>query len=123
MRPRDFLLAIAALMAVVVFAPIWITFLGNVNLGAQSTWIASLALPALLALFLTSWIRPQATTPVLGVFVLAGAMVLAPQVWSMVELGAAISPEGGLAGPLFTLAAPLLVAAFALAIGWRRMQA
>lgn len=122
MRPRDLALAIAGFAALVGFTPLWVSFITDTGMPAQSAWVASLTLPAMVALFVTSWVKPEMSTPVLGVFVLAGVLAIAPQLWDLSDMAAGEAPAGGLAEGLFGLAIPLMIVAFVLALGWRHMR-
>jgi hypothetical protein len=122
MRPRDLALALAAFASLVAFTPLWVTFLTDTGMGAQAAWVASLTLPAMMAMFVTSWVKPEMTTPVLGVFVLAGVLAVAPELWDLAALGAGEAPAGGLSEGLFQLAVPIIVVAFVLSLGWRHMR-
>jgi len=121
MKPTEFLLALLGLAAFAVFMPLYSEVAGSVQMSAQATWIAGLVLPATVALFVTSWIRPAMTTPVLGLFVLAGALALAPQFWELGSLASGAT-DNQMASDLMGVAAPLLFVAVVLALGWRNLE-
>lgn len=120
MRAEDLPLAVLALLTLVTLIPAWMHVLGSAGLTGQQAWLAGLLLPATCTLFITSWVRPSLVNPVLGGFVLAGVMVLAPQLWSLTGMAADRLADGSLAKLAVQVALPVLLVTYAAGLGWSR---
>jgi len=122
MRAEDLPLAVLALLTIVVAVPPWLNATGSTDLGIQTSVMVGLALPAMLSLFVASWVRPSLVQPFLGGFVLIGIILLVPQLWALTGM-AASRIGGGVAQTVIQVALPVLLIMYAAGLGWRRSRA
>jgi hypothetical protein len=117
----------AALLAVVAFAamaPAWTHYLGEFSAASpEGALMAAMVLPAAAALLITSWVKPELSGQVLGLFVVVGVMVTAPWWWRASGLAASVLAANPLAQTLVQAAVPVLVLAAVASIGFRRVRA
>lgn len=123
MRPKNFLIALLAALTVTAVVPAWIYWVGTVDLPIQSQWLAELLLPALGLILIASWTRPELARPIVGVFVMAGVLAMAPQIWAIGGLASnRLAGDWGMARLVVQLMVPLLTLAFVVSLGWRRIS-
>lgn len=124
MRTDELVMAILAFAGVVAVVPAWSHYvLGFTGARNGAFFLASLVMPAMLAMFITSWVKPELSGLVLGGSLLVGVMVMAPHWVSMIELGVSGLTEHPLARLFLRLAVPLLILSYVISLGRRRMSA
>lgn len=122
MRSEDFPIAILALLSIVTLVPAWLYALDASSLSGQTAWVAGLVLPAMVTLYLVSWVRPSLVGPVLGAWVLAGSLAIAPQLWTLAGLASDSLPGDSVAGLAVQVALPVLIVAYVAGLGWARAR-
>lgn len=124
MRSDELPLAILGFIAIVAVVPAWLHFSGSFSAGEPGHGLlASLVLPAVVALFIVGWISPALTRPLMGGILALGALVLAPTWWEMADMAAGAATPNPLAQTLLRLALPVIMLAGAVSIGYARMRA
>lgn len=123
MRSHQLPVALLAFLGLVAIVPAWVYFTNDyVTLRPEGTILASLVLPSTILLFLTSWIKPELTKPVLGLFVLIGIMVLAPWFFQFIDMVSGQLTDDPLAQLLIQLVVPLVILAFVAKLGFQRVR-
>jgi len=121
-RVDDLPIALLAFLAFVVMSPIWVRYLQEFSAPRpEDAFLAAMVLPAAAALFVASWVSTEIARLVLGLFMLAGVMVLAPWLFSFIELLGTELTGQPLAGFILALAVPVIVLSFLVQIGKRRL--
>lgn len=123
MDSRKLPIAFVVFLAFVAVVPVWTYFTGEYsNLRPEDSWLASLVLPAAVFLFITSWVKPELSGIVLGAFVIGGLMLLAPWWFRFIDMVSGALVDDPLAQLGLQIAIPLLIVAFVLSIGVRRLR-
>jgi hypothetical protein len=123
-RTDELPVALLAFIAFVVVAPIWTRYRSGFPAARpEDQVLAAAVLPAVVILFLTSWVKPELSRLALGGFMLFGVMVLAPWIFRFIDMLSGALVDDPLAQLALQLAVPLLVLSFLVSLGRRRMSA
>lgn len=122
MDSKKFPFVILAFLAFVAVVPAWTYFTNDyTTLRPEDGWLASLVLPAAAALFIVSWVKPELTGLVLGGFVIAALMILAPWWFRFIDMVSGQLTQDPLAQVLLELAIPIAILLFVATAGARRL--
>ena len=124
MRADDLTAGILVFIAFVAMAPAWTYYLGDfIPARSEHLVIALLVLPAVVTLFITSWIAPELASLATGASLLICMIVLAPWWWQMLHMISSALVDHPLAQLMIQLSIPLLIMSFVIALGRRRLSA
>jgi len=119
---KKFPFVILAFLAFVAVVPAWTYFTNDyTTLRPEDSWLASLVLPTAAALFIVSWVKPELTGLVLGGFVIAALMMLAPWWFRFIDMVSGQLTQDPLAQVLLELAIPIAILLFVATAGARRL--
>lgn len=122
MDADDLAPALLAFVAIVVVAPVWVHYVEGFSAARpEGAFLAGLTLPAAAALYVTSWVKPELASLVLGAFLLVATMLLAPWLWQFTDMAAGALGGQPMARTLVRLAVPVVLLAFLATFGVRRL--
>ncbi len=119
MIPHRILIAIVAFLGLIAVIPMWMTAdLGDLSLTNQ--FLAGIILPAIILLYISSWVKPSLAAPIMGVFVLVGLAAIAPTLFGFVQIG--VNETDGFVQYGLRLALPVLFFVFVVTMARGRFQ-
>lgn len=119
MIPHRLPIAIVALLGLIAVLPVW-TAIDLSEFTLTTTFMAGMVLPAVVILYVSSWVRPSLAAPILGLFILIGIVALLPTIFGFVQV--ATNMTDGLVQLTFQLALPILLVVFILTLAQGRFQ-
>jgi hypothetical protein len=122
-RTDDLPVALLGFIAIVVVAPIWLQYRSGFTAATPSgAFLASMILPAVVALYVSSWVSPELAGVVLGGFLVAGIVLLVPWLYEFADMLTGALVEDPLARTLVQLALPVVILTFLYQLGRRRLR-
>ena len=121
-RTDDLPVALLAFLAFVVMSPIWVRYAQAFTAARpEDAFLSALLLPAAAALFLASWISTELARMVLGGLMIMSIMVMAPWWIRFVDMIGTVLVDDPLSSFILSLSVPLLILAFLVKLGRRRL--
>lgn len=121
MRSYMLPIAIVTFLGFVAIAPAWVYFTGDYqSLPTEDYMFMNMVLPAIIFMYIASWIKPEFARPVLGLFMLLAFIVLIPWLYQFVGMGATELGANPIAATGLGLAIPAILLSYIIMLGYRR---